>query len=373
MEQRIIWPEDRYVIAGSVGHVYIRCSFDSDWDGLSKRLVFSNGDIIRSVLITSDTPIAVPHEVLTAGKLSISVVGVSENGEKKLTTRKMALPVTVLEAGAQDGDEPDSLTPELWEQALAAIGDLSDLNTRDKRNLVAAVNEAAVSGAGGSGGAGIESIAYKCTDTDGGNVYTVTLTDSTSYEFTAPKGAAGSKGDKGSDGEDGTGISSVAFKTTNSAGGNVYTITLSDGSTYDFTAPKGNNGAAGAAKTISGLTIEARTSDGGLFGDINGDGAVNTSDAEALLQAIADGDTLDVDTMDFNGDGVVNNADSLALSSLVAGLEDGQTIAKIKINYTDSTSSVFYGYVTDYYTKSEIDSIMGSYITELDTLIGGNS
>lgn len=81
-----------------------------------------------------------------------------------------------------------------WAQLQAQIGDLSNLTTEVKTSLVAAINEAALSG----GGTGIESITYKGEDESGGNMYTVLLTDGTSYDITAPKGA---KGDKGADGK----------------------------------------------------------------------------------------------------------------------------------------------------------------------------
>lgn len=50
-------------------------------------------------------------------------------------------------------------------------------------------------GGGGADGVGIVSITYARTDASGGNVYTVLLSDGTSYEITAPKGAAGSDGE----------------------------------------------------------------------------------------------------------------------------------------------------------------------------------
>ena len=52
-------------------------------------------------------------------------------------------------------------------------------------------------------GTGIESITYKGEDESGGNMYTVLLTDGTSYDITAPKGAKGDKGDTGDKGADG--------------------------------------------------------------------------------------------------------------------------------------------------------------------------
>ena len=55
----------------------------------------------------------------------------------------------------------------------------------------------------GDTGTGIESITYKGEDESGGNMYTVLLTDGTSYDITAPKGAKGDKGPKGDTGDTG--------------------------------------------------------------------------------------------------------------------------------------------------------------------------
>ena len=56
----------------------------------------------------------------------------------------------------------------------------------------------------GDTGTGIESIIYKGEDESGGNMYTVLLTDGTSYDITAPKGVKGDKGDPGTKGDNGT-------------------------------------------------------------------------------------------------------------------------------------------------------------------------
>jgi hypothetical protein len=75
------------------------------------------------------------------------------------------------------------------------------------------------------------------------------------FEFTNIKGDTGSQGPQGNDGADGTdgqdgadgvGIDNIAFKETDASGNNVYTITLDNGNSYDFTAPKGPQGAQGA-------------------------------------------------------------------------------------------------------------------------------
>ena len=58
-------------------------------------------------------------------------------------------------------------------------------------------------------------------------------------------GQDGADGKDGADGTDGVGISAITFKETDAQGNNVYTVTLSNSATYDFTAPRGPQGATG--------------------------------------------------------------------------------------------------------------------------------
>lgn len=56
-------------------------------------------------------------------------------------------------------------------------------------------------------------------------------------------------------GTQGVGISSILPNGTDSAGGNIYKITLDDGRTYNFTAPKGDTGSGGGAvNSVNGQT-----------------------------------------------------------------------------------------------------------------------
>lgn len=100
----------------------------------------------------------------------------------------------------------------------------------------------------GADGVGIKNIVFK-QNTTSGNVYTINLTDGSSYDFTAPvgpKGADGSGGTGGGgSGEDGVGIQSIQLKSEADTG-NTYTIILTDGSTYDFVAPAGPSGKDGS-------------------------------------------------------------------------------------------------------------------------------
>jgi hypothetical protein len=125
-------------------------------------------------------------------------------------------------------------------------------------------------GTNGKDGVGIKSIVFKESNNTG-YVYTVNLTDNTSYEITAPRGPQGTGGGGGSGeaGADGVGIQSIQLK-KEAATGNTYTILLTDGSSYDFVAPAGpagkdgtdgSNGKDGTSVTVSSVTES--TADGG--------------------------------------------------------------------------------------------------------------
>lgn len=93
-------------------------------------------------------------------------------------------------------------------------------------------------GTDGDDGVGIASITYKETDVSGNYVYTVTLTDSNSYDITCPKGPAGATGQTGATGN---GIASIE-KTSTSGLVDTYTITYTNGTTSTFTVTNGQNG-----------------------------------------------------------------------------------------------------------------------------------
>lgn len=136
--------------------VYLNLEFDSEWDGASVTVTFENTslpDRIVPVLWTGE-PVAVPSEVLATGELRIGCIGLADSGETRLTTARMTRGIYLHRAGSAllIAEGAESATPALWEQVLAALGTLSDLNTTDKSNLVAAVNEVLSKvGTGGSG------------------------------------------------------------------------------------------------------------------------------------------------------------------------------------------------------------------------------
>ena len=186
--------------------VELSFSFSADSDNLVKTAVFE-GSGRRIALTNIGDSCIIPHEVLAkhGGALRVGVYGRTADGSAATPTVYAQL--GIIQRGADPNADPSTKpTLPVWAQIQAQIGDLSDLTTEDKTNLVAAINEAAKSGGGSGGGkdgTGIASITYKGEDKDGGNMYTVLLTDGTSYEITALKGAKGDKGDTGATGPQG--------------------------------------------------------------------------------------------------------------------------------------------------------------------------
>lgn len=181
--------------------------FSTDWDGLVKTAVFEGSGESVDLLLTGAS-CEIPPEALKkyGGMLRVGVYGVSADGTTVIPTVYADLGIIRRGADPQKDPTTNSSLP-VWAQLQAQIGDLANLTTEDKTNLVAAINEAAKSGGGSGGGkdgTGIESITYKGEDEDGGNVYTVLLTDGTSYDITAPKGATGADGKNGANGKDGS-------------------------------------------------------------------------------------------------------------------------------------------------------------------------
>lgn len=89
------------------------------------------------------------------------------------------------------------------------------------------------SGEKGDAGVGIESVAKTATD---GNVdtYTISLTDGTSYDFTVTNGVDGTNG------TDGVSVTDIE-KTSSDGKTDTYTITMSDEKTYTFTVTNGSD------------------------------------------------------------------------------------------------------------------------------------
>lgn len=139
---------DGPLTSGAVG-IPVTITYDSAWDGLTKALICRSEAGARTILDVEDTA-TVAHEVMKPDRiLYIGVEG--RNADGTLVIPTVWARCGHIQPGATSDADP-SLDPRLpiWQQLQEQIGDLDDLDTEDKSNLVAAINEVAKSGGGSS-------------------------------------------------------------------------------------------------------------------------------------------------------------------------------------------------------------------------------
>ena len=211
--------------AGMAKAVTVEFEFTEDWDGLTKTAVFTNGKTTVDVLQSrwQGNTVTVPAEVLTtAGRyVRVGVYGSNADG--------VALPTIWADLGkVRPGAEPSgdaSTDPSLpvWAQLQELIGDLDDLTTKAKDNLVAAINEAAKTGSGGG------SIDLRVADgyiqysNDGGTTWENLIAIADLKGDDGAPGTPGTDGKDGAPGQDGYSPSASVSKTDTGA-----TITITD-------------------------------------------------------------------------------------------------------------------------------------------------
>lgn len=146
------------IVADSVNYITAKFTFDGDWEGRAVTAFFVQDDKTISAAVVNDEITAEQGINLTAGTWEVKLTGVK--GDSRITAGPVK--VNVLPFGSVDGELPDiSLTQ--YEQLLGMIGNLTDLTTEAKENLVAAINEAATTGGGGSGEGGV--VSFKTDET----------------------------------------------------------------------------------------------------------------------------------------------------------------------------------------------------------------
>lgn len=136
--------------AGRVG-LTARFDFSADWAGLGRTAVAEGSGRVMDVPVGADGCVVVPHECLAqaGSRLRIGVYGASGDGTVVIPT--VYASVGLIEEGANpSGDTSADPALPVWGEILGLIGDLSALETADKRSLVSAINEAA--GAAGQDG-----------------------------------------------------------------------------------------------------------------------------------------------------------------------------------------------------------------------------
>lgn len=132
------------------GYLFARFAWDDEWDKLSRTAVFrvNASQPVMVPLGDSDT-VQIPPECLVRGQLAVGLIGLDQGGAVRLVTRQMQRGVPLAPSAPVDGEPPEDITLEAWEQALGSIGNLADLETSAKNTLVAAINEVKNTGGGG--------------------------------------------------------------------------------------------------------------------------------------------------------------------------------------------------------------------------------
>lgn len=118
-----------------------------DWTGREIKAMFGQGCTVYEVPVTDGEITAKQQLNLSAGDWCVWLVGNSaRDGEviPRITTN--IAHISVAPTGGTEGNPFPMMPPTAEEQLRADMGNLADLTTKDKSNLVAAINEAAEGG-----------------------------------------------------------------------------------------------------------------------------------------------------------------------------------------------------------------------------------
>ena len=127
--------------SGMVGQP-IHFEYSHDFDGLALTAVFTNGKTTVDVL-NPGAQCVIPHEVLdTVGEV-VKVGIYAVRGNELVIPTIYAHIGVVLKGADPSGDVSIDPTLPVWAQMQGMIGNLENLATASKDNLVAAINEAA--------------------------------------------------------------------------------------------------------------------------------------------------------------------------------------------------------------------------------------
>lgn len=151
-------------VEGTAGLYNLTTSYDEDWDDVTRKVVIFIAEYkrkkcgktatIKIAIEDTGEPIAIPPEVLAQpGRLTIGAIGYNDDGTLKITTADygnenfIEITKAISDSSAVS---PSAYTPDIWTTILNEIGNLNNLKTQNKTNLVAAINEIFDNGGGGA-------------------------------------------------------------------------------------------------------------------------------------------------------------------------------------------------------------------------------
>ena len=140
-------PIPRGIVGATVEITYT----DPLWDGLTKTVVFW-GCCVKDV-VNPEAVVEIPAEVVAAAgyRLRVGVYGVDAKNNLVIPTLWADLGHIEYSTDPSGDETTDPQLP-VWVRLKDQIGDLNELETNDKTNLVAAVNEVRNIGSGGGTG-----------------------------------------------------------------------------------------------------------------------------------------------------------------------------------------------------------------------------
>lgn len=134
------------MIGGTVRFEYS----DPLWDGLNKTVVFQAGDITKDVLNPGEL-VVIPPEITRQVRRNVLVGVYGTDAQQNLVIPTLWATIgRVQDATSPSGDTSTDDSLPVWAQLQGMIGNLDDLDTTAKENLVAAINEAMTKGGGGA-------------------------------------------------------------------------------------------------------------------------------------------------------------------------------------------------------------------------------
>ena len=219
-------------------------------------------------------------------------------------------------------------------------------------------------GTDGTDGVGISSITFKEKDASGNNVYTVTLTNTNTYDITCPIGPQGETGATGATGATGNGIASIT-KTGTEGLVDTYTITYTNGQTTTFTVTNGQTPTVDSAMSDSSANpVENRVIDAQLKTKANQaqlatvEASTTASKAYSANEYLVLGGVLYKVTANIAQGGTIvtegagKNVDLATVGEELSALKSGLTNLVILETYTNKTSdiggNIFIGNKTGY-------------------------
>ena len=264
--------------SGMVGQP-IHFEYSHDFDGLTLTAVFTNGKTTVDVLNPGNQCV-IPHEVLDPVGEVVKVGIYAVRGNELVIPTIYAHIGVVLKGADPSGDVSADPTLPVWAQIQALMGNLSDLNTEAKNNLVAAINEAAQTGSGGASIAMRVDGGYIQYSTDNGKTWVNLIAEADLKGAKGDTGAQGPKGDTGPQGPKGD---------KGDPGGGVNWIDPEDAESFGETGTEGegsggSGGGTGGGETsyvtdnLAAMYDFTRYEDGyqGEVEDLSGNGVVPT-------------------------------------------------------------------------------------------------